>query len=391
MEGVATQTEFGFSEAALSLPTHCRRQPVERFAVERIVLAKGSLDTPQREAFVRQVSEAYPRARTEEKLGVPHNRIEIPGKTALERIARGKRTLVFGSISPKNAVWERELRNNVFDHEWALSVYGFCPYNCAYCYLAALPGVWFSPAVRIYVNLAEIIAEVSRRAMAAGRRTTFYQGTLQDGLALDPLTAYSTVLVPFFAEHRHARAFVQTKSANIERLLHLRHNAHTALSWTLSPRPIAERFETNAPSVDARLAAMERCANAGYPVCANFIPVIPYGDWEALYLDLAREVLERVPLNRLTLGGACMKQSAVELLEARKGKENPISAHLTRHRSRNGEEEVFYFRGFCDRLYGRIARYAERSAPCRAMSNHRQGGTLALSFRRNNSFDLFPE
>ena len=281
MEGVATQTEFGFSEAALSLPTHCRRQPVERFAVERIVLAKGSLDTPQREAFVRQVSEAYPKARTEEKLGVPHNRIEIPGKTALERIARGKRTLVFGSISPKNAVWERELRNNVFDHEWALSVYGFCPYNCAYCYLAALPGVWFSPAVRIYVNLAEIIAEVSRRAMAAGRRTTFYQGTLQDGLALDPLTAYSTVLVPFFAEHRHARAFVQTKSANIERLLHLRHNAHTALSWTLSPRPIAERFETNAPSVDARLAAMERCANAGYPVCANFIPVIPYGDWEA--------------------------------------------------------------------------------------------------------------
>jgi len=376
--------------AGMPLPSGYGPRRPGRFEVARIVLAKGSLDTPERERFVRGICEVYTGVPVVERLAVAHNRIEVPGSESVERIKRGKRTLVVGELSPKNAVWRYGPRSTVYDHEWCFSVYGFCPYNCAYCYLGAVPGIWYSPAVRIYVNLPEIVSAIDRQATAVGRPVTFYLGTLQDGLALDPLTAYSTVLIPFFAGHRYARCFIQTKSADVRRLLDLEHNGHTVVSWTLSPREIAERFETNAPRVGARLAAMEACAAAGYPVCANFIPVVPCGDWEAQYLELAREVLDRVPLRRLALGGACMKHRAIELLEARKGKDNAISSHLAGRASSREGEQAFYSPGLCDRLFRQIAELAERFAPCRAVFDAGHGGTLALSFRRNDSYALFP-
>ncbi len=81
---------------------------------------------------------------------------------------------------------------------WHFSPYGFCPYDCNY-YLAGTRGVWFSPAVKVFLNLPEIIREIDREANRIARPTAFYVGKLQDGLALDPLTDYSRELVPFFA------------------------------------------------------------------------------------------------------------------------------------------------------------------------------------------------
>ncbi|MCX5653310.1 MAG: hypothetical protein NTY65_01460, partial [Planctomycetota bacterium] len=66
----------------------------------------------------------------------------------------------------------------------------FLPYGCHYCYLAGTPGVRFSPTVKVFLNLPEILAEVDRVAAHLAKPTTFYVGKLQDGLALDPLTGY---------------------------------------------------------------------------------------------------------------------------------------------------------------------------------------------------------
>ena len=41
---------------------------------------------------------------------------------------------------------------------------GFCPYGCKYYYLAGTQGVKFSPTVKIYVNLPEMLEEINRIA-----------------------------------------------------------------------------------------------------------------------------------------------------------------------------------------------------------------------------------
>ena len=125
------------------------------------------------------------------------------------------------------------------------------------------------------MNLPEIIAKIDKTATRIGRPTTFFLGKTQDALALDPLSAYSKVLVPFFASHKFARQMMLTKSTSVRHLLDLEHCGHTTLAWSLNPREIVEQYEKNTPSLEARLCAIERCAKKGYPIKISVEPVIP--------------------------------------------------------------------------------------------------------------------
>jgi spore photoproduct lyase len=85
------------------------------------------------------------------------------------------------------------------------------------------------------MNLDEILAQVDKQARKIGRPEAFYLGKLQDGMALDPLTGYSRVMIPFFAEHPFARLRILSKSADFENVLDLDHRGHTVLCWSLNP------------------------------------------------------------------------------------------------------------------------------------------------------------
>ncbi len=360
------------------------------FSFSRIVLAKGSLDTPEREAFVRRICGAYPKASVEEQTNVPHNRIELDEADLVKRTLRGKRTLVFGVLGLKSAVWRNPQDGAMYPYEQFFSVYGSCPFSCCYCYLNDCPGTSVSPTVRVYVNLREIMSEICRQANAAQRPTTFYLGKLQDGLALDPLTAFSTMLVPFFGGHRFARQVIQTKSVNVERLLDLEHNGHTALSWTLTPPDIAARYELNAPGTAQRMEAMVRCAEAGYPVCANVAPVIPEPDWEDVYSNFVREVLVCVPLRRLYVGGICIEQNSLRFLERQAGLGNAISTHLDR-RGLDIGDSVSYPPGFCTPLFERVLTAARQVGPFRSTVERWDGGTLSVDFTCSGDWSISPE
>jgi spore photoproduct lyase len=137
---------------------------------------------------------------------------------------------------------------------------------------------------------------IDRVATLAGRPVPFYLGKLQDGLALDPLTDYSTALVPFFARHPYARQVIFTKSTNVERLFEVEHAGHAILTWSLNPPEVVRDFENNVPPVEERLAAMRRCAAHGYPLRAVLMPIIPVEDRESVYEGFLRRLLAEVPL-----------------------------------------------------------------------------------------------
>jgi len=369
-------------EAGAVLPRDYGPCPPALFIVDHIVLCKGSLSTPEREAFVRRICDIYPHVPVDERLATPHNRIELGESDALHRVSKGKRTLVFGELGLKSAVWENELRNAVFTNEMCFSVYGFCPYACAYCYLNGTPGIRHSPTVKIFVNLPEILGSIQRKATSTGHTITFYLGRYQDGLALDSLSAYSAVLIPFFARQPFARQVIQTKSAHIQRLLNLDHQKHTTLSWTLTPPSIANVYESCAPPVEARIQAMQACAAAGYPLQASIAPIIPCPDWEQIYADFIRDVAKSVALERFILSGVCMDRYSLEVLERRLGTENAISRHLAR-RPQEECDRVFYTNGLCDRLISRATHELREIGDVKVTDDRRQGLSVIFEFRNN--------
>jgi spore photoproduct lyase len=268
---------------------------------------------------------------------------------------------VFGEL--ESAVRFSEEKGNACPNYWHFSPYGFCPYGCRYCYLAGTPGVKFSPSVKIYVNLPEMLLEIDRIARRQLRPTAFYLGKLQDSLALDPLTAYSTVLVPFFAEHPWARLTLLTKSANVDRLLDLEHREHSILSWSVNPPEVSAMFEENVPSIDERLEAMRRVAERGYPVRAIMMPIIPIEGWEDCYLAFTKRLLEAVPIRRLTLGGVCIYRSARDLMEMKMGVRNAVSEHIDRAYPIAGDGRARYSRDLRHEVYSLIIESARRLRP----------------------------
>ena len=305
-------------------PPYPPRRPTH-FDPARIVLTKGSLADEDRRQLVDRIWALYPDADVIEQLDLPHNRIDL-GRDFLEAHYRGKQTLVFGEH--RSAVRFSEEADNGCPNYWHFSPYGFCPYNCAYCYLAAATGVYFSPTVKIFLNLPEILDRIHRTATSIGQPTAFYLGKLQDGLALDPLTGYSKRMVPFFARHPHARMTLLTKSADVANLLPLDHGGHTILSWSLNPPAVCRRFESNSPPPDQRIDAMAACAAAGYPVRAVLMPIIPIPGWRDTYAAFLTELLRRVSLDRITLGCICSYPRAVQLMERKLGPDNAVSREL---------------------------------------------------------------
>jgi len=352
---------FGAAVFSPFLPKDYEPVRPAHFEVERIYLARGSIATAERKRFVERICALYPEAPVEERLDTPHSRLRLGGRDPLGLHRTGKHTLVFGEL--ESAVRFSEEKGNACPNYWHFSPYGFCPYGCRYCYLAGTPGVKFSPSVKIYVNLPEILLEIDRIARRQQRPTAFYLGKLQDSLALDPLTAYSTVLVPFFAEHPWARLTLLTKSAHVDRLLDLEHREHSILSWSVNPPEVSAMFEENVPSIDERLEAMRHVAERGYPVRAIMMPIIPIDGWQDVYTRFTNRLLGAVPIRRLTLGGICIYRSARDLMERKMGTRNLVSERIDRASPMAGDGRVRYPRSLRHEVYSMIIASARRLRP----------------------------
>ncbi len=283
---------------------------------------------------MQAICDLYPQARVIERLDISHNRFELGSSEPLELHYKGKKTLLFGVH--KSALRFSDEDGNTCPNYRHFSPYGFCPYDCQYCYLAGTPGVKFSPTVKIFVNIDEILDQIAGAASKLSEPTAFYLGKLQDGLALDPLTGYSRTLIAFFAQQKYARLTLLTKSADVDNLLDPGHQGHTILSWSLNPPEICDAFESNVPSPNERIVAMRKCADAGYPLRAVIMPIIPIEGWQNIYTSFLGNLLKSVPLERITLGQICSYSGALQLTERKLGKDNPISRILEKGKSKDG-------------------------------------------------------
>jgi len=309
-------------------------KPAPHFNPDKIIITKGSFQTKQRRELVKEICGSYPQAAVIEKLDLPHNRVELNSSDPLDLHYQGKKTLVFGIH--KSALRYSDEADNMCPNYWHFSPYGFCPYDCQYCYLAGTPGVKYSPTVKIFLNLPEMLNQIDRVASQLTEPAAFYLGKLQDGLALDALTGYSRIMIPFFARQKHARLILLTKSVSVENLLHLDHHQHTILSWSLNPPEVSSAFERNVPSPDERITAMQKCNKVGYPVRAVIMPIIPLEGWQNIYAGFTENLLMSVPLEHVTLGQICSYSAALKLTERKLSSNNPISSHLEKTKSNDG-------------------------------------------------------
>lgn len=172
-----------------------------------------------------------------------------------------------------------------------------CPLECTYCILQAYLN---KPVITVHANLEEILDQVKTELAKAPER--FFRvgtGEHSDSLALDPLLGINRHLVPFFGKLDNAVLELKTKSNHIEHLLDLPHNGHTVIAWSLNPEEIVTGEEHKTASLQQRLNAAQRAAEAGYLIAFHLDPMIHYPGWEAGYRDLIERMLATVEPERI--------------------------------------------------------------------------------------------
>jgi hypothetical protein len=138
-------------------------------------------------------------------------------------------------------------------------------------------------------------------------------------------------------------------------------DGHTILSWTLHPPEIAERFEPQTPPIAERLRAMRRCADAGYPIRAVLMPLIPVPDWLDHYAVFMEQLLSDMPIQRLTIGAICSYQGAYHLMNRKLGAANVIAESMDHTKSVDGR--MRYPVELREKAYRRLIQTAKRIRP----------------------------
>jgi spore photoproduct lyase len=204
--------------------------------------------------------------------------------------AEAKQTLAIVVAPPS----KRKFQPIAPSADWRVDLAEGCPAHCSYCYLAgSLKG---PPITRAYANLPEILAELpkylgegtitSRSRERAGEGTTFEASCYTDPLALEHLTGSLSALVTHFgAWEVPTQLRFTSKFDAVEPLLGLAHGGRTRMRASVNPAAFA-RFEGGTSPVAARLAAIARMAQAGYPIGLTIAPIIAAEGWEQAYGEL---------------------------------------------------------------------------------------------------------
>ncbi len=180
----------------------------------------------------------------------------------------------------------RERTGLVCNPAWQLHSIGGCHFRCAYCSLG-----W---CINILMNVEEYMARLAKRleidAWARAQKLWQYDNQT-DTVCFEPEFGMAPALVEFFArkEGKWLELYVG-KSDHVDFLLELDHRGKTVCCWSLSGPTQSTEIEWRAAPMDARIEAMARCREAGYPVRVRFSPIVPVRNWR----EENREMIERL-------------------------------------------------------------------------------------------------
>jgi len=200
---------------------------------------------------------------------------------------------------------------------YKLSAYNNCNYWCEYCYLYLTFRT--RPFSIHYANYERLFREIAvfDKADIPPRLRMLNLGELGDPLAIDDVTAFSKVIIPFVTENtaRTSLLFL-TKSACVDNLLELDGQGRVAVSFSVNTDKVAKHLEHRAPPVGDRLLAARRVQDAGYEIRLRIDPVFYYSTWERDYAQLVDDIADTVKPSVVTIGEyrpACMLGNHIRL------------------------------------------------------------------------------
>ncbi|MGF7048566.1 spore photoproduct lyase [Paenibacillus sp. DS2015] len=268
------------------------RQPraTKPFIPDLVYFEPGALEYPKGAAIMAWVKKKD----IPYRMTTSHNRItNLPGETDQEKYKNAKRTLVVGVR--KTLKFDQSKPSA----EYAIPISTGCMGHCHYCYLQTTLGA--KPYIRVYVNTDDIL-EAAKQYIdeRAPDITRFEAACTSDPVGLEHITGSLAELITFMAKEELGRLRFVTKFHHVDPLLHLEHNGHTRIRFSINSDYVIRQFEPATSHFAERIEAAGKIAHAGYPLGFIIAPIIWYEGWQEGYADLLQRLADTLPKDATT-------------------------------------------------------------------------------------------
>ena len=172
-----------------------------------------------------------------------------------------------------------------------------CLYDCRYCFLQ---GKYPSAHQVIFINYEDFTNEINHLAQQhANQAVWFFSGYDCDSLACEPVTRFAEYFVPFITNTPNAWLELRTKSTQIRQLTKLQPCERVIIAFSFTDAHSHQKLEHGVPSIAKRIQAMQRLAEAGWPLGLRFDPLIYHDNYRQAFRTLLQQIFTTINADKL--------------------------------------------------------------------------------------------
>ena len=159
-----------------------------------------------------------------------------------------------------------------------------CTAMCLYCYLVCNYNK--CSYLRLFVNREQMMDRLIRYSTRSDRELTFEIGSNSDLILENEITGNLPWTIENFTKCKKGSITFPSKFSMVDPLLPLNHQGRVIFRMSVNPEEVIRNIELGTSSLDKRIEAINKMAEAGYKVGILVAPVIMVDNWKAIYSQL---------------------------------------------------------------------------------------------------------
>ena len=216
-----------------------------------------------------------------------HNNIEEMRKKQNSEFPDMKRNLIIGVRKTHKFVENHKTSDYLVPYTSS-----GCTAMCMYCYLVCNYNK--CAYLRLFVNREEMLDKIIKTAQKSEKELTFEIGSNSDLILENTITNNLVWTIENFANTEKGKLTLPTKFDMVDDILPLKHNRKVIIRMSVNPEEIINKVEFGTSRLAQRVQAINKLAEADYPVGILIAPVILVENWKELYSNLIKYLYDNL-------------------------------------------------------------------------------------------------
>lgn len=216
-----------------------------------------------------------------------HNNIEEMRKKENSEFAKMKRNLIIGTRKTHNYVENHKISDYLVPYTSS-----GCIAMCMYCYLVCNYNK--CAYLRLFVNREQMLDKIIKRANKAEEDLCFEIGSNSDLILENTITNNLVWTIENFKNSPKGKLTFPTKFDMVDPILGLDHKGKVIARMSINPTEIINKVEFGTSRLKGRIEAINKLAEADYPIGILIAPIILVENWKELYGNLLKELQKKL-------------------------------------------------------------------------------------------------